>query len=262
MTDYICIGVPYFIGERIDGRTEVDAIKASGFHEELGAPWIEIEPGFSGSPTRLVAVNRAIEAVIQAYADRVPLIFASCCTSALGALKGLEAQSPSVLWYDAHGDFNTPDTTPSGFLGGMPLAWLVGDGDQSVMNGINLQPIAQHRITITDARDLDPGEKIRLENSQLRWLRSVDDVMAMPTIEQPLYVHMDTDVVDINDMPGMNYPAANGPSLAQTVETLAHLRQNASIAGVLFSLWNDTLPTERKSLTGTLEMARAITGLN
>lgn len=110
----------------------------------------------------------------------MPLIFASDCCSALGAMKGFEAQSPAVLWYDAHGDFNTWETTPSGFLGGMPLAWLVGRGDMQVMNGVGLSPILERDVFITDARNLDPGEAIALRESAVTHLPCLDVETALP----------------------------------------------------------------------------------
>jgi arginase family enzyme len=69
---------------------------------------------------------------------------------------------------------------------------------------------------------------------------------------------MDTDVVDISELPGMNYPAPDGPSLAETNATLDRLAKEAEIAGMLFSLWNDSLPTEGKSLAGVLSMVRTV----
>jgi arginase family enzyme len=72
-----------------------------------------------------------------------------------------------------------------------------------------------------------------------------------------LDIHFDTDVVDIEDLPGMNYPAPGGPSLQQTTDTLAHVVRNAPIAGLLFSLWNDSLPTNGRSLSAVLQLACA-----
>jgi arginase len=257
LAQYICIGSPYYVGEHFDGRTEVEAIKNSGFHHEIGADWIDIQPDFDAAPHPVTAVNRALADAIARHSDKTPIIFASDCCAALGAIKGLESRQPAVLWYDAHGDFNTDETTPSGFLGGMPLAWLVGRGDQSYMNDLNLAPIAESDVIITDARDLDPEEGENLRASDLIHLTSVNDLLTADLPHKPLYIHFDTDVVDIEDLPGMNYPAPGGPSLQKTTDTLAHVVHNAPTAGLLFSLWNDTLPTNGRARDAVLKIARS-----
>lgn len=260
MTRYVCIGAPYYIGQLLADRTEVAAVEKSGIAAEIGAEWVTINPDFGAAPDPVVAVNRALAETVRAHADCVPLVFASDCCFAMGMLKGLGPQKPAVIWYDAHGDFNTDETTPSGFLGGMPLAWLVGDGDQQYMQGVGLEPVAQSDVIISDARDLDSEEAVRLRQSKLVHLDKVSDLLTQPLPHKPVYIHMDTDVVDIEEMPGMNYPAPNGPSLAQTNATLDRLAKEAEIAGMLFSLWNDSLPTGGKSLAGVLSMIRTVVG--
>ena len=145
MSKYVCIGVPYYLGEEIVERGEVEALRQSGIATELDAEWADIAPDFSAADEPVVAVNRALAKTIRANADKIPVVFANDCTSCLGMVKGLETKTPAILWYDSHGDFNTPATTPSGFLGGMPLAALVGRGNQHLMRGMELAPIAEAR---------------------------------------------------------------------------------------------------------------------
>jgi len=162
-----------------------------------------------------------------------------------------------VLWLDAHGDFNTPETTPSGFLGGMPLAMLVGRGDLSLMRAIGLDPIVEERVVITDARDLDPAEAVALRESAVTHLPAFDDLRAFPLPDYPLYVHVDTDVVDAADLPAMSYPAPGGPSLEAVAAALRRVGQEGQIAGVLFGLWNADLAGDDRPLTATLTLVRA-----
>lgn len=258
MTEYVCIGVPYWLGESHPDRTEVAAVQASGLAQELGAEWVEIAPDFGSDEPPVVAVNRALAQAIMAQRGRVPLVFASDCTSCLGMMKGLEAHQPDVLWYDAHGDFNTPETTPSGFLGGMPLAALVGRGNQHLMEGLGMEPIAETRVIISDARNLDPEEALALRASAVLHLPRIDDLMTYDWNGRTLYIHFDTDVVDSGEMPAMNYPEPGGPTLAQTAASLRHVVAQARPAGVLFSLWNDTLPGADRALQATLELVRAL----
>ncbi|MCK5313527.1 MAG: arginase family protein, partial [Anaerolineales bacterium] len=92
-------------------------------------------------------VNKAIS-----RGERPVSIAGDCCTS-IGVIAGLQraGTDPTLIWFDAHGDFNTWKTTPSGFLGGMPLAMLVGRGEQTILEAVNLEPIPESQIILTDA---------------------------------------------------------------------------------------------------------------
>ncbi len=261
MTGYICISVPYVIGQLIPSRTETNAIQHSGLASELQSEWIEVQPDFAGIADPIVAVNRALAQTIAAHPGQVPLIFAADCVSALGAMKGLESYQPEVLWYDAHGDFNTPETTLSGFLGGMPLAMLVGRGDQRWMEGVGLKPIAESAITLTDARNLDPAEGEALANSQVRHLPRVSDLSQTDWPGKPLYIHLDIDVVNATEMPALAYPELSGPGVHDILTTLAQVRQRARIIGVLFSLYDGGRPGADVALQQTLRLARGAAGI-
>ena len=242
MPDYVCIGVPYYLGEAKPERDEVNTLRQAGIADELDADWVDIAPDFSGGLDPVVAVNRALAEAIQAHSDKVPVIFANDCTSCLGVMKGLAAQSPLVLWYDSHGDFNTPQTSPSGFLGGMPLAALVGRGNQHLMRGLALEPIAESDIVISDVRNLDPEEGQMLRSSGVTIHESLESLRQASLPARPLYIHFDTDIVDCAEMPAMSYPEPDGPSLAECAGSLDHALANGRLAAILFSLWNATLP--------------------
>jgi arginase len=255
--EYICVGVPYWIGER-QTISAVDAVKNSGIAAELGTEWVDIQPDFTSYEDPVVAVNRALAGVIQAYPLRIPLIFSGDCVSALGAVKGLETKRPAVLWYDAHGDFNTPETTISGFLGGMPLAALVGRGNEALMAAIGLEPLMESDVLLTDARDLDPAERELLKSSAVKHLPEVSDLLTVTLPAKPLYIHLDTDVVNPDEIPATTYATAGGPSVAEVVQTLHRVREESEIAGVLFSLWNQEKHGAKLSLDNTLQLVRAL----
>ena len=173
-------------------------------------------------------------------------------------VKGLEAKSPAILWYDSHGDFNTPETTPSGFLGGMPLAALVGRGNQHLMRGVELPPIAEGDVFVTDVRNLDPEEGVMLRSSDVTIFETLDALEVAKLPDKPLYVHFDTDVVDCEEMPAMSYPEPDGPTLAESIESLMHVLNRGKVVGVLFSLWNSTLEGSDAAREATLRLIRAL----
>ena len=258
MTEYVCIGAPYYLGEALPDRREVEALRLSGIATELDADWVDIQPDFTAADDPVVAVNRALASTIKAHAGKTPVVFANDCTSCLGLVKGLEAQSPAILWYDSHGDFNTPETTPSGFLGGMPLAALVGRGNQHLMRGLGLAPIAEADVIVTDVRNLDPEEGRMLRESEVTIHETLESLRAAPLPEKPLYIHFDTDVVDCAEMPAMSYPEPGGPSLGECVESLRHALAAGTTVGVLFSLWNDRLEGSAEAMEATLKLIRAL----
>jgi arginase len=259
MAQFACFGVPYSLGEQHAPGSEVDLIRASGFAEEIGAEWVDIVPDFDRSPDPITAVNRALAAAISAQRESVPIIFAGDCLSALGAVKGLMTGAElGVVWYDAHGDFNTPETTPSGFLGGMPLAMLVGRGDMQYMQAVGLDPLDERDVILTDARDLDPAEGDAVRASAITHLPAVRDLLTAALPAKPLYVHLDVDVLNLDDMPAVGYPAAGGPSLADVAESLERVAREGHVAGLLASLWDQDRAVDTRPLHNTLYLVRAL----
>lgn len=256
MTELVLIGVPYWLGLKNEYTGSVETIRDAGIAEMLDALWVDVEPDLSATDP-VNAVNRGIAAAMNAYPNRFPLVLAGDCTTCIGAVKGLERHSPHVLWYDAHGDFNTPETTPSNFLGGMPLAAMVGMGNQYLMEGVGLKPLAEDTITITDARDLDPPEAELLKASQLRHLPDVQEVKSLDWVDTPLYVHFDCDVVDTSEMPAMGYPAPGGPTTDVAIESLLHALTHSRPVGVLFSLYNASMPGAEHTRDNIVRVIRA-----
>ncbi|MDX2140384.1 MAG: arginase family protein [Chloroflexota bacterium] len=260
MTPYVCIAVPYFLGVAQPERTELAALYASGIASALNAPWVDVVPEFHSSLSPVVAVNRALSDVIAAHSDRVPLVFGQDCVNSLGVMAGLQqrALDPEVLWYDAHGDFNTPETTVTGFLGGMPLAALVGRGNQDIVESIGLDAISESLVTLTDARNLDAAEAEALANSGIAHLRHLRDVHQIEWGDEPFYVHIDLDVVDATEMPAVTHPEPKGASVVQLIDSLLHVRDNARIVAVSFTLWKGDLPGADRCLANLLRILRAL----
>lgn len=258
MTTFVCIGVPYWTGEAERYAGAVEAIRASGLAERIGAQWIDLRADYGAYDNPVNAINAALAAAIAAHPQHIPLIFTGECTNCLGAVKGLERHQPQVMWYDSHGDFNTPETSPSGFLGGMPLAAMVGRGNEELLSGIGLAPLAESAITISDARDLDPEEGRMLRASSLRFLPEIAELLDYDWQGAPLYIHLDTDVVNTTEMPAMSYPAAGGPSLDLTIATLEQVLQTAQVVGVLFSLWNAYKPEADTAQASTMRLVDTV----
>jgi arginase len=258
MPEFVCIGVPHFLGEKLETRTEVAQIKASGFVDQIRAKWVEIKPDYSNYDDPIIAVNAALAESIAQNSDRFPIVFAADCVSSIGMVKGLGHNDLNVLWYDAHGDFNTPETSPSGFLGGMPLAALVGRGNQHWLVALDLKPLLEENIIITDVRHLDPVEGVKLFGSNIEVIEDVDELLDFPLPDEPTYIHLDVDILDPKYMPALGYPAENGPNTEAVIVTLKYAAQRGNIVGLLVSLWNGDKAEDDGPMNTTLEMVQAL----
>ena len=182
------------------------------------------------------------------HGDRPVSIAGDCCTT-IGILAGLQRANinPTLIWFDAHGDFNTWETSPSGFLGGMPLAILVGRGDQQMPKAVGLQPMAEERVVLSDARDLDPEEVAAVEGSAVKHIPDVRWLPREDLPEGPLYVHFDVDVLDPKIAPAMNYLAPGGPSASEMEQVFRFLAQTGRVSAASVSSWNPRMDPEGKS---------------
>lgn len=175
---------------------------------------VTARPGDGDMTERLMPLHRGVAAAVTqraAAAGHVAALLGDCC-QAIPVMAGLARAGlhPSLVWLDAHGDFNTWETTPSGFLGGMPLAMLTGRGDQRLLRAVDLAPIADARVVLSDGRDLDPGERDLVAASGIAHVAPERLLSALP--DGPLYVHFDSDIIDSSEAPAFLYPVPGGPS--------------------------------------------------
>jgi len=171
-----------------------------------------------GSGDRLARIGRndaiLAGAVAQAHrAGNLPLILGGDCLVSIGVVAGLRralAEDFGILWFDAHGDFNTPDTTLSGYLGGMPLACCCGRGLEQLREAAGLaQPVNEAHVVMLGVRDLDPPEKALLDTTPVRVFAPAQ-VPGFTGDARPTYLHFDIDALDPAHAPGVNYPAPHG----------------------------------------------------
>ena len=181
---------------------------------------------------RMTVLQRAV-AGAAARAAR-PLVLSGDCPTSLGAVAGLQVRyrDLAVVWLDAHGDFNTPAITISGYLGGMALAILTGRAPELFRDAFGLRPVADTDVLLTDARDLDPAERDALAASQVR--RAPADPATITAALSKLgrtqvYLHLDVDVIDSAQLPGLRFPSGPGPSITQIEECLAAVCATADV---------------------------------
>jgi arginase family enzyme len=149
-----------------------------------------------------------------------PLVLGGCCCSHVGAVEGLSARHGrvAVLWLDAHGDLNTPETSPSGNEWGMPLRTLLDRGT-----------IDPADVVLWGARNLDPPEEEFIAAAGIG-----DDPGALLERADAVYVALDCDVLASDEL-AVFMPEPGGPALAEVEELLTDVRDSGKLVGVGFT---------------------------
>ncbi|SDW41386.1 arginase [Amycolatopsis xylanica] len=185
-------------------------------------------------PARMNLLHRAAADVVT-RADR-PLVLSGDCPTSRAAVAGLQRRHRdlAVLWLDAHGDFNTPAISTSGYLGGMALAMLTGRTPGLFDDMLDLRPVPDTSVVLADARDLDPAERDALTASHVHRMPAEPAAIASVLDRLgpvPVYLHLDIDVINGAQLPGARFPSGPGPSLAQIEECLSVACATATIVG-------------------------------
>lgn len=193
-------------------------------------------------------------------AGKCPVSIAGDCCSTIGVAAGLQRAdiNPFVIWFDGHGDFNTWETTPSGFLGGMALSMLSGSGDQTMPERIGLRSIPEEMIILTDGRNLDPQERGLIAQSKLEHLTDVTELLKFPLPRVPLYIHVDVDIINPIDAPAMSYLAPGGPRASELEHVFRFLAETGQIAAVSMCTWTPELDVDKQSETVSMQLLQVL----
>jgi arginase len=197
------------------------------------------------------------------------------CPSMPGLVAGLQRSGPGrdplrvgMLWLDAHPDINTPETTRSGSLGGMPVAVATGRALQRMRLDAGLEPaLSDQHVVMGGVRLTDPLEQDILDNSRIEQVTVEDLRRATPAvfaqldrlnrISDKLYIHIDLDVLDPAEVPGHGNKVPGGPSskeLASLFEQIFARYPKASAIGFA------TIPSEDPGGVSISAVNRMITG--
>lgn len=169
-------------------------------------------------------------------AGQLPIILAGSCDSAVGVVSGLPGRRCGAVWVDAHGDFNTPDSSVSGFLPGMSLATVVGHCHQPLWASAGgREPLNEADVVLIGVRSLSPDEEAdRLRRSAVQtvpWRQGqpVGDIHAaldqLASRVDHAYLHIDNDALDPVVAPGVvDEPVPGGltmPAMSAVIHDVA-----------------------------------------
>jgi arginase len=174
-------------------------------------------------PEAAVVEQETLEAQTLAVASSLPerpLVLGGCCCSHIGAVEGLASRHGriAVVWLDAHGDLNTPETSPSGNPWGMPLRMLIDSG-----------AVSSDDVVLIGARDLDPPEETYIEEVGLRL--EEEGIAGAIAGTAGVYVALDCDSLDESELASF-MPEPDGLRIADVERLFAQLAGSAPILGV------------------------------
>ena len=228
--------------QRFIGLQEAPAVLGPRFADRLGAEK-RVRVPFNPRERWLSAAREACRGLSDGVLSTMregamPIVLGGECTLAAGALSGALTAEPelSLVYFDAHGDFNTLATTPSHYISGMVLAHLAGRSVAPLLFP-GARKIAEDRIALVGARSLDSGELANLDRSRVLRVALDADHPDAPglvawTRRRVLWVHLDVDVIDPREFPAVGFAAIGGPSMTTVADALRHVFAVADVRGV------------------------------
>jgi arginase len=179
-------------------------------------------------------------------AGDAPLLLAADCAVSLTTLPAVLRNRPEarLLWLDAHGDYNTPDTTGSGYLGGMCLAGACGEWDAGLTD-----TVPPERVVLAGIRDLDPGERELLEGSPAAVIgaSTVETLVAVKNALDgaPVFMHLDLDVIDPEHFPAA-VPAPGGLHPDKLYDLLDSVIEDCELVGLEVTAFEAPEPEQER----------------
>jgi arginase len=288
------IGVPIDLGA---DRRGVDmgpsAIRYAQLHqklEELGCPYedkgnidVPIQEICEITDAKLkyidciVPMGRRVAGAVATsiQGGRFPLVLGGDHSLSVGSIRGAARHRRlGVIWVDAHTDFNTPETTPSGNIHGMPLAALCGLGDPRLVSLWDEVPpvLDPRRVAVIGVRDIDSGEKRNLRDAGIlvESMEQVDRLGMLAVLEKAieqvswdvdgLYLSFDMDALDPRHAPGVGTPVAGGLTYREAHLACEVVAETGKLIGMELVEVNPILDMQNQTAMLAVEFIRSALG--
>ena len=257
---------PRVLAERLPGR-----LAAEGHDVEVRP--VRLPDGFHAEVAAVQALQPAVRREVAAARESgaLPVVLSgNCGVAALGASAALGPRA-GVLWLDAHADFNTPETSPSGFFDGTALATLVGRCWRGVAAAFEgTLPVAEENVLLAGARDLDPAERGLLETSRVVWLppdalrgatqRREEALDALAGRAAELYLHVDLDVLDPSALRANRYATDGGPAVEDVVALFGAALRRIPLGAAALTAWDPTYDEVERGVGAAARLLSALAG--
>lgn len=208
-------------------------------------------------------------------AGNFPLVLGGDHSIALGSIRGAARHRKlGVIWIDAHADFNTAETTPSGNIHGMPLAALCGLGDARLVRlwDESIPVLNPARVAVLGVRDLDEGEKNNLHRAGVMVLgmEQIDRSGMFRAIEKALervlqdvdglYLSLDVDALDPRHAPGVGTPVSGGLTYREAHLACEMIAETGKLIGMDLVEVNPILDVQNQTAALAVELATSALG--
>jgi arginase len=230
---------------------ELDSFRQSGVYDvadgkvSYARPWVE-DSEYATDPVDTLALmcGRIADEVAAGFAAGESVVVAGGNCGALpGVIGGLQLAKGStarigLVWFDAHGDFNTPKTTLSGMLGGMPVAVSAGLCYPDWRIGAHQEvPLPTDRIIMVDVRNLDPAEEQLVKATAVEVVPATgpalrEAVNKLAEKSDLIYLHIDLDILDESLTPSHGTKEPNGPDMATTIDAVQTVLDTGKVEAV------------------------------
>ncbi len=203
---------------------------------------------------------------------RLPLVLSgNCNTAAVGSLAGLGPWDLGIVWFDAHGEFNTPETTTTGFIDGMGLAMAVGHCWKEMARGVpGFVPIPEENVVMAGVRAADVAELERFDASGVTVVGPDAGEQQMQALAEALddlqsrvgrvYVHLDLDVLDAAGVGMANeYGIPGGLDRGRLEEALDLVRERFTVAAAGIASYDPSFDADGSVLDAAIAGARLLT---
>ena len=228
-----------------------DALVAGGLAEALELAGHDVEVAdigeVGGDQPREIATGFAVCREVAGRVDaaiedgRFPLVLAGNCLTAVGAVAG--EQADSIIWFDQHGDINTPETSVHGFLDGMALAVALGLCWKPIAHTISgFQAVDPARCLLVDARDLDADERKLLDMLPVlrsTWENAEEQAGRLKAAgAKRTHLHIDLDVIDPDILQVNRYTTPGGPAPEELGRIVCGIGRCVPVAGVTLAAYD------------------------
>ena len=264
------IGIPYNTGskglsvekgaEALRNAGIVDALRRFSEVVDFGDINVNLPPPDHSNPKLLnpdqvEVLCRALATKVKAIIDTgcLPFIIGGDCSMLMGIVEGLRSLELriGIVYMDAHGDFNTPETTPSGIIGGMDVAIVAGRGSKKLAAMFGHSPLLpEENIVLYGVRDIDPLEAKALAESKVRVYprekikaqgaeKAAEEILRyLKSKCGCLYLHIDLDVLDTSVFSAQGLPVPDGLSKEEFQSTLKVLVTSGKLCGVALMVFD------------------------
>lgn len=250
------------------------ALQAEG--HDVSVETIEAPAEFRAEIQTQFALYRSLAEKIDSAKrnDQFPLVLSGNCGATVGVIAGARTNRLGVIWFDAHGEFNTPETTASGFLDGMGLAIATGQCWKKLALSIpGFNPIPGTNILHLGGRDFDDGEREGLEQAgatvldaasieQTGMRVALDSVMPeFLRRADEVHLHIDLDALNPKETPANGWLIEGGLRVEDLSKAISFIQENLKVTSATVASYDPNYDPEGKTLQASFKLIRQIVGL-